>query len=108
MEPMAKAMTRRSIWTARAIALAADVVQIALFPLFAGGIPEGADAVLDVGVGIALCWLCGFHPAFLPTFIGEALPTIDLFPTWTLATLFVTRKLPVLPEKDHRELQSPD
>ncbi|HEX4339752.1 MAG TPA: hypothetical protein VH062_27780 [Polyangiaceae bacterium] len=89
---MAKPMTPKLVWTARGIALAADALQIVLFPLFAGGVPEGADAALDVAVGAALCWLCGFHAAFLPTFIGEALPTVDLFPTWTLAVLFVTRK----------------
>jgi hypothetical protein len=91
-ERMAKALTRERIWIARGIALAADAAQLVLFPLFVGGAPEGVDAALDVAVGGLLCWLCGFHAAFLPTFIGEALPTVDLFPTWTLATLFVTRK----------------
>jgi hypothetical protein len=89
---MAKAPTPKEIWAARGIALAADALQIALFPLFAGGAPEGADAIVDVVVGALLCWLCGFHLAFLPTFIGEALPTVDLFPSWTLAVLYVTRK----------------
>ncbi|HEX3598040.1 MAG TPA: hypothetical protein VHU80_23180 [Polyangiaceae bacterium] len=89
---MPKALTRDRIRVARGVALAADALQVVLFPLFAGGLPEGADAVLDVAVGAALCWLCGFHAAFLPTFIGEALPTVDLFPTWTVAVLFVTRK----------------
>jgi hypothetical protein len=89
---VANALTRERIWIARGVAVAADAVQLALFPLFVGGIPEGADAALDVAVGGLLCWLCGFHAAFLPTFIGEALPTVDLFPTWTLAVLFVTRK----------------
>jgi hypothetical protein len=89
---MAKLMTRNQIWLARGIALAADAVQIVLFPLFVGGAPEGVDAVMDVCVAALLCWLCGFHPAFLPTIIGEALPTVDLFPSWTLAVLFVTRK----------------
>ncbi|HVW27761.1 MAG TPA: hypothetical protein VHC69_20490 [Polyangiaceae bacterium] len=85
-------MTPKQIWIARGVAFAADALQMVLFPLFAGGVPEGADAVLDVGVGAVLCWLCGFHVAFLPTFIAEALPTADLFPTWTLAVLFVTAK----------------
>jgi hypothetical protein len=89
---MAKTLTRNRIWAARAIALAADAVQVVLFPLFVGGAPEGADAVMDVGVAALLCWLCGFQAAFLPTFIGEAMPTLDLFPSWTLAVLFVTRK----------------
>jgi hypothetical protein len=89
---MAKQLSRERVWLARGIALAADAVQLVFLPFFVGGMPEGADAVLDVGVGVLLGLLCGFHPAFLPTFIGEALPTVDLFPSWTLATLFVTRK----------------
>jgi hypothetical protein len=97
---MAKTLTRNQIWLARGIALAADAVQIVFFPLFAGGAPEGADAVMDVCVAALLCWLCGFHAAFLPTFIGEALPTLDLFPSWTLAVLFVTRKGADAPKLD--------
>lgn len=89
---MAKVPTSREVWAARAIALTADTLQIVLLPLFAGGAPEGVDAVLDVAVGAALWWLCGFHVAFLPAFVGEALPTVDLFPTWTLAVLYVTRR----------------
>ena len=93
-------MTNRQIWAARGVALAADALQMILFPLFAGGVPEGADAALDVAVGAVLCWLCGFHLAFLPTFIGEALPTVDLFPTWTLAVLFVTRSKTLPPSAE--------
>lgn len=89
---MAKSLTRDRVVLARTVALAADALQIWFFPLFAGGVAEGADAVLELIVGLTLCGICGFHPAFLPTFIAEALPAIDLFPTWTLATLFVTRK----------------
>lgn len=37
--------------------------------------------------------------AFLPTFIGEALPIVDLFPSCTLATLYVTRKRNRLPAR---------
>ncbi len=107
---MRKTMTPRQIWAARGIALAADALQMVLFPLFAGGVPEGADAVLDVAVGVALVWLCGFHAAFLPTFLAESLPTADLFPSWTLAVLFVTRKSKTLvtAAAGPGELQSPD
>lgn len=94
---MAKTLSRERIVLARAVAFAADALQIWLFPLFAGGVAEGADAALEVIVGLILCGICGFHPAFLPTFIAEALPIVDLFPTWTLATLFVTRKSQQLP-----------
>ncbi len=104
-------MTAKQVWAARGIALGADALQWVLLPLFAGGVAEGADAALDVVVGVVLCWLCGFHAAFLPTFIGEALPTIDLFPTWTLAVLFVTRRSKELRGRGSPELevpQSPD
>jgi len=103
---MAKPLTPKRIWAARGIALAADALQIVLFPLFVGGLPEGADAALDVGVGALLWWLCGFHAAFLPTFVGEALPTVDLFPTWTLAVLFVTRKGAEAPKLEGRKSES--
>jgi hypothetical protein len=88
---MTRALSPRRIWLARGIALAADALQIALLPLFVGGAPEGVDAALDAGVALALCWLCGFHPAFLPAFIAEALPGVDLVPSWTLAVLIATR-----------------
>jgi hypothetical protein len=95
---MAQAMTKNRIWLARGIALAADAVQIGLFPLFAGGVAEGADLALEAATGLLLCWICGFHVAFLPTLIGEALPMVDLFPSWTLATLYVTRNSAVAPK----------
>jgi hypothetical protein len=89
---MRKPLSPERVVLARAVAISADALQLYLFPLFMGGVAGGADAVLEVVVGLLLCWICGFHPAFLPTFIGEALPMVDLFPSWTLATLFVTRK----------------
>lgn len=94
---MAKPLSPERVVLARSVAIAADALQIWLFPLFVGGVAEGADAALEVVVGLLLCWICGFHPAFLPTFVGEALPMVDLFPSWTLATLYVTRKSNQLP-----------
>lgn len=88
---MSKSLTRRRLWIARAIALVADGVQLVFLPLFAGGAAEGFDAGLDVAVGAILCGLCGLHPAFLPAFVAEALPGVDLVPSWTLAVLFATR-----------------
>ena len=79
------------ILAARIIAVAADAIQLGLFPLFLEGAPGIADAVLDVAVGIAMVWLLGWHLAFLPGFASEMLPFVDLFPSWTLAVLFVTR-----------------
>ena len=73
------------------IALAADAVQIGLFPMFAEGALSPADTALDVVVGALLIRLLGWHWAFLPTFAAEMLPGFDLFPTWTTAVFFVTR-----------------
>jgi hypothetical protein len=73
------------------IAIAADMLQLALLPLFAGGALEGVDLAVDGIVAVLLIALCGFHPAFLPTMIAEALPVVDLVPSWTLAAMFVTR-----------------
>ena len=94
---MALIMTPGRIRAARIIAVAADAIQLGLFPLFIGGAPEGFDAVLDIAVGITMVALLGWHLAFLPGFVSEMLPLVDLFPSWTLAVLFVTRGGPQPP-----------
>ena len=88
---MAKPLSRKRIMAAWLIALAADAAQIVLFPLFAGGALEGADAALDAAVALALILLCGFHVAFLPTLAAELLPVVDAVPSWTLAVMYVTK-----------------
>jgi hypothetical protein len=74
------------------LAIAADAVQIAVFPLFAEGALSPADTVLDILVGAILIRLLGWHWAFLPSFAAELLPGFDLFPSWTAAVFFVTRQ----------------
>jgi len=63
-----------------------------VFPAFFPGLVSPFENALDVATGIILTMLVGWHVAFLPTFIAEMVPFVDLFPTWTLAVLFVTRK----------------
>jgi hypothetical protein len=75
------------------VAIAADGLQLAVMPLFAEGALSPADAVLDAVVAVALVRLLGWHWAFLPTLMIEALPGADLFPTWTAAVFFVTRQM---------------
>ncbi len=75
------------------VAIGADALQWAVMPLFAEGALSPADAVLDAGVAIVLVRLLGWHWAFLPTLMIEALPGADLFPTWTAAVFFVTRQM---------------
>src|SRR5947199_7875361 len=76
---------------ARMIAIAADVIQLGGFPFFLPGWASPADDVLDVVVGVALTWLVGWHWSFLPGFLIELVPGMDLIPSWTAAVLLATR-----------------
>ena len=84
-------LTRGRVLAARAIAILADAVQPGLLPLFVGGATSGLDDVLDVAVGIAMVTLVGWHWAFLPAFLAELVPGLDLAPTWTIAAFLATR-----------------
>jgi len=93
-----KSLKSRSALQAWIVALAADTIQIAFLPLFAEGALSPADDVLDIAVAIILVRLLGWHWAFLPSLIAELVPGLDLFPTWTAAVWFVTRKSPLADE----------
>ena len=82
--------TAARIRAARAIAMLADLAQIVVFPSFSWGALSPVNDALDVGVGLALTWLLGWHWAFLPSFLSELIPIWDLVPTWTAAVWFVT------------------
>lgn len=83
---------------ALAIAIGADAVQIGLLPLFIEGAAAPWNDALDLAVGAALVALLGWHAALLPAFLGELVPVLDLFPTWTAAVIFViTRRRPGTP-----------
>jgi hypothetical protein len=73
------------------IAIGADALQVALLPVFAGGLASPVADVLDVAVAVAMIALLGFHPAFLPTLVMEVIPLGNLVPTWTAAVWLVTR-----------------
>ena len=74
------------------LAIAADALQIFVFPLFAGGALSPADDVLDVAIAAVLVHVLGWHWEFLPSFLAELVPGVDLVPFWTLAVLNVYRK----------------
>lgn len=78
-------LTRRRIWLACTMAIVADAVQLLLG--FAGW--AGPDEAIDVVAMICLSAIIGFHPLFLPTFVAEFIPGVDMLPTWTGCTLFV-------------------
>jgi hypothetical protein len=74
------------------VAIMADAIQIVGLPLFAPGGLSPAETALDLATGAILSHILGWHWAFLPTFAAELVPGLDLFPTWTAAVFFVTRK----------------
>ena|SRR6516164_9437915 len=74
------------------LAMAADALQIAAFPLFAEGGISPLDTLLDVAVAFILIRMLGWHWAFLPSLIAEVVPGLDLFPTWTAAVLYVVHE----------------
>ena len=88
---MESTLTRWRVWAARGIAVLADVIQIGLAPLFFEGGLSLFDAVLDIFMAGILTWLVGWHWAFLPAFIAELTPGLDLAPSWTLAVIVATR-----------------
>ena len=86
-----KTLSRRRVWAARIVALSADSVQFALLPLVLGGAASPIDDAIDVVTAIVLTALVGFRWAFLPTFIAELVPFVDLVPSWTIAVFMSTR-----------------
>ena len=84
-------MTPTRVKAARAIAVAADFLQIVVFPAFMPGAAAPGNDGLDALVALALILLVGWHWAFLPSFLAELVPVLDLVPTWTAAVFFVTR-----------------
>jgi hypothetical protein len=91
MKAVIRPMTPRRVFAARAIAIAADFLQIAVFPVFSEGVVSPLDTGLDLAVAGALTFLVGWHWAFLPSFAAEMVPFLDLVPTWTAAVFIATR-----------------
>jgi hypothetical protein len=74
------------------LAIMADALQIVVFPLFIEGALSPADDILDFGIAAVLVHLLGWHWEFLPAFLAELVPGVDLVPFWTLAVANVYRK----------------
>jgi hypothetical protein len=83
---------RSRLRAAMVLAIAADILQLAIFPLFVEGAESPADDILDFCVGAVLVYLMGWHWEFLPSFLGKLVPGVDLVPFWTLAVANVYRK----------------
>jgi hypothetical protein len=72
---------------ARVLAVVVDLAQWALLPAALTPLNNG----IDVATGLLMIALVGWHWAFLPTFLAELVPFVDLVPTWTLAVMIATR-----------------
>jgi len=77
-----------------AVAVAADLVQLVLFPLFASGASSPVDDALDAVVALVLCLTLGFRARLAFALALELVPGADLFPTWTA----VVASIPAEPE----------
>ena len=87
------------------LAIIADALQIAVFPVFVEGAMSPAEDVLDFGVGALMVHLLGWHWEFLPSFFAKLVPGVDLVPFWTIAVANVYRKskrMAVEAEQDRR------
>src|SRR5215469_2487540 len=74
------------------LAVAADALQIAVFPLFVEGAFSPSDDVLDVAMAAILIHLLGWQWEFLPSFLAKVVPGVDVVPFWSLAVANVYRK----------------
>ena len=80
-----RAISRKKMWFALAIAVITDGIQFGLGPF--GWIL--VDQGLDVLAMILISWAIGFHMLLLPTFVIEFIPGPDMLPTWTGCTAAV-------------------
>jgi hypothetical protein len=82
-------LSRHRLRAAWIIALLVDAIQV---PATATG-PLGwfLGAGLDLITMLVMWVLLGFHWAFLPSFVTEAVPYLNLAPFWTLAVALATR-----------------
>jgi hypothetical protein len=78
--------------TAMLVAIAADVLEMVVFPLFVEGFDSPVGDIMDLLIGGVLTWLLGWHWEFAPSFLAKLVPGVDLVPLWTLAVFNVYRK----------------
>jgi len=78
-------MTRGRIAVAMTVAFVADLLQIVLLPVAW----TFAQSAIDVVAMLLVMLAIGFHLLFLPTFIVEFIPGVDMLPTWTACVVAV-------------------
>jgi hypothetical protein len=88
---MSTPLTPRRVAFARVLAMLVDLAQIVLLPAFFPGVASPVNSVIDVATAVVMIAIVGWHWAFLPTFLMELVPFVDLVPTWTAAVFIATR-----------------
>jgi hypothetical protein len=74
------------------VAVAADLLQVILMPLFFEGVFSPWEDLLDVAVAGIMTSLLGWHWVFLPTAAAKLAPVADMAPFWTLAIFYVAAR----------------
>ncbi len=75
--------------TALILAIIADLIQLVIFPLMVAGAASPPDDVLDVGMAVILTVLLGWHWEFLPSFLAELVPGVNMIPCWTITVAMI-------------------
>lgn len=92
-ERVGKLVTSKEARLALAVALIWDLVQAPAQVATLSGLLalpiEAVDIGLDILAGLFFARLLGFHWALAPTFLLEALPFVDVAPTWTACVWLV-------------------
>jgi hypothetical protein len=91
-------VSRKRKAVALAIAAAADVLQIAVFPAFIEGAASPFDDALDAVIAVTLLVVLGFRWRLAFALAAELVPGVALFPSWTAVVLSVATTAPAPPE----------
>ena len=82
-------ITKLNLIIAGILAVLADLLQVALFPIMLEGAFSPLDDMVDFVVAAAMTGLLGWHWVFLPTAVGKLVPGMDMAPLWTVAVFWV-------------------
>ena len=89
-------LSQRRIFAAFAVSILADAIQFPATAAAATGIfavpSEVADVFVDCVMAVITSALLGFHWLLLPTMMIEAIPGLDMLPTWTGCVALVVRQ----------------
>src|SRR5476651_1337173 len=86
------------------LAVAADLLQVVLFPILFEGFLSPLNDIIDFAVAALMTSLLGWHWVFLPSALGKLIPGMDMAPFWTAAVFWVL----VRGKKKEESLAPPD